>query len=41
MQSITEQGIDVLVPPDGNLREGKRRGWEHGVYEQMRAKADH
>jgi transposase len=38
MQQIGEQGIEVLVPPDGNLREGKRRGWEHGVYEQMREK---
>jgi Transposase DDE domain len=38
MQAISEQGIEVLVPPDGNLREGKRRGWEAGVYEQMREK---
>jgi transposase len=38
MQSITEQGIEVLVPPDGSMREGKRRGWEDGVYQQMRDK---
>jgi transposase len=38
MQSITEQGTEVLVPPDGNLREGKRRGWEEGVYQAMRDK---
>jgi transposase len=38
MQAIAEHGIEVLVPPDGNMREGKRRGWEHGVYEQMREK---
>jgi transposase len=38
MQSINEQGVEVLVPPDGNLREGKRRGWEDGVYQQMRDK---
>jgi Transposase DDE domain len=38
MQQIAEQGIEVLVPPDGNLREGKRRGWEAGVYQQMRDK---
>ncbi len=38
MQTITEQGIEVLVPPDGNMREGKRRGWEDGVYQQMRDK---
>jgi transposase len=38
MQAITEQGIEVLVPPDGNMREGKRRGWEEGVYQAMRDK---
>jgi transposase len=38
MQQIAEQGIEVLVPPDGNMREGKRRGWEAGVYQQMRDK---
>jgi transposase len=38
MQTIEQQGIEVLVPPDGNMREGKRRGWEDGVYQQMRDK---
>ena len=38
MQTIEQQGIEVLVPPDGNMREGKRRGWEEGVYQQMRDK---
>ena len=38
MQSIEERGIEVLVPPDGNMREGKRPGWENGFYEQMRRK---
>ncbi len=38
MQAISEHGIEVLVPPDGNLREGKRRGWEDGVYQAMRDK---
>jgi hypothetical protein len=38
MQTITENGIEVLVPPDGNMREGKRRGWEDGLYQQMRDK---
>jgi len=38
MQQITEQGIEVLVPPDGNMREGKRPGWEHVRYQQMREK---
>jgi transposase len=38
MQAITERGIEVLIPPDGNMREGKRRGWERGLYELMRDK---
>jgi transposase len=38
MQSISDRGIEVLVPPDGNMREGKRRGWEEGVYQAMRDK---
>jgi len=36
MQAIAEQGIEVLVPPDGNMREGKRPGWDDGLYQQMR-----
>ena len=36
-----QQGIEVLVPPDGTMREGKRPGWEDGLYEQMRDKLDH
>jgi hypothetical protein len=38
MQAINETGVEVLAPPDGNMREGKRRGWEDGVYQQMRDK---
>jgi len=38
MQAITDRGFEVLVPPDGNLREGKRPGWENGLYELMRSK---
>jgi hypothetical protein len=38
MQSITDRGIEVLVPPDGNMREGKRPGWESGLYQRMRDK---
>jgi transposase len=38
MQEITDSGTEVLLPPDGNMREGKRRGWEEGVYQQMRDK---
>jgi hypothetical protein len=29
MQAIEQQGIEVLAPPDWNMREGKRPGWEH------------
>src|SRR6476469_2066952 len=36
--AISEQGIEVLIPPDGNMREGKRPGLEHGLYERMREK---
>jgi hypothetical protein len=38
MQAIEQQGIEVLAPPDGNMRAGKRPGWEHERYEQMREK---
>jgi hypothetical protein len=38
MQAITDRGIEVLVPPDGNMRECKRPGWEDGVYQHMRDK---
>jgi len=36
MQSIRERGIEVLAPPDGNMRAGIRPGWEGGAYQQMR-----
>jgi hypothetical protein len=35
-QAITDRGIEVLVPPDGNQRAGIRPGWEGGPYQQMR-----
>src|SRR6202042_2088663 len=38
IQAIADRGIEVLVPPDGAAREGKRPGWENGLYEQMREK---
>ena len=38
MQAITERGIEVFIPPDVNLRDGKRPGWENGLYELMRRK---
>jgi hypothetical protein len=37
-QAIADRGIEVLIPPDGTMREGKRPGWAHGVYEKMRRK---
>jgi hypothetical protein len=36
IEAVAERGIEVLVPPDGAARDGKRPGWEDGVYEQMR-----
>jgi transposase len=38
IQAIQARGIEVLAPPDGGLREGKRPGWETGFYQQMRDK---
>jgi hypothetical protein len=38
MQAIEQRGIEVLIPPDGTMREGKRPGWENGLYELMRQK---
>jgi len=36
MRRLTERGIEVLAPPDGNMRAGIRPGWEGGAYQQMR-----
>jgi Transposase DDE domain len=36
IQAIADRGIEVLVPPDGAAREGKRPGRENGLFEQMR-----
>jgi transposase len=38
IRAIEDRGIEVLVPPDGGMRQGKRPGWEHGLYEVMRNK---
>lgn len=38
IQAIEARGINVLAPPDGAMREGKRPGWEDGFYQQMRDK---
>jgi hypothetical protein len=36
MQAIAERGIEVLIPTDGTLREGKRPWWADGLYARMR-----
>jgi hypothetical protein len=36
MHAISERGIEVLIPPDGTMREDKRPGWENGLYALMR-----
>ena len=38
IQQLTDSRLDVLVPPDGAMRDGKRPGWEEGLYEVMREK---
>ncbi|MGZ6670540.1 MAG: transposase, partial [Solirubrobacteraceae bacterium] len=38
IQAISDSGIEVLIPPDGNMRDGQRPGWEHGLYQRMRDK---
>jgi transposase len=38
IQSITERGMEILVPPDGTMRDGIRPGWEHGFFDVMRQK---
>jgi DDE family transposase len=36
--AIVQRGMEVLIPPESGVREGKRPGWENNFYEQMRAK---
>src|SRR5207248_11030340 len=38
IQRVTDRGIDVVIPPDGNMRKGIRPGWDHSFYEAMRRK---
>ncbi|HEY4827556.1 MAG TPA: transposase, partial [Solirubrobacteraceae bacterium] len=39
IEQLTDQGLEVLVPPDGAMRDGGNRpGWEHERYERMRQK---
>ena len=41
IERIVSDGIQVLVPPDGGLREDARPGWEQGMYAFMRPGARH
>jgi hypothetical protein len=36
IEAVIADGIQVLIPPDGGLREGARPGWEGGLYSWMR-----
>ncbi len=36
IRAIQTRGMDVLVPPDGTMRDGIRPGWEHGFFDVMR-----
>jgi transposase len=36
MQAVVNDGIRVLIPPDGGLRRGARPGWTGGLYDVMR-----
>jgi transposase len=36
IETITADGIVVLLPPDGGLRHGQRPGWTGGLYDFMR-----
>jgi transposase len=38
IQAIEERGVEVLVPPDGTMRDGIRPGWEHGFFDVVRRK---
>lgn len=40
IQAITDRGIEVLIRPDGNVREGKRPGREIGFYQPTAESAD-
>jgi transposase len=38
LHRLAEQGLEVLVPPDGGARQGTRPGWNNERYQQMRDK---
>ena len=38
IESVTERGIEVLIPPDGRCATANGPRWENGLYELMRRK---
>ena len=36
MNAITDDGIELLIPPDSSRRKGARPGWQGGAYAAMR-----
>ena len=38
IEAVQQRGIEVLIPPESGVREGKRPGWDRSFYDQMRAK---
>jgi transposase len=38
IEAIQQRGMEVLIPPDGTMRDGHRPGWEDGLYQRMRDK---
>ena len=36
VETVVANGMQVLIPPDGGLREGSRPGWDGGLYAFMR-----
>jgi transposase len=38
IEALEDRGLEVLIPPDGTMRDGHRPGWEDGLYQRMRDK---
>jgi transposase len=38
IEAMSDRGFEVLIPPDGTMRDGHRPGWEDGLYQRMRDK---
>jgi hypothetical protein len=36
METVVERGIQVIIPPDSNTRQGEGPGWNDGLYAFMR-----